>query len=34
MIAKITVHRENFNFLYDLIFSMIVKFRYDSEISL
>ena len=40
MIAKSTVHNENFNFRYACIFrydsefslsSIIVKFRYDSE---
>ena len=32
IIAKITMHSENFNFRYDYIFAMIEKFRYHSEI--
>ena len=32
IIAKVTVHSENLNFAMPCIFSMIVKFRYHSEI--
>ena len=34
MIAKSTVHSENFNFAMPVFFSMIANFRYHSKISL